>query len=150
MVKHFLLKFNHGVEIGAYLAYVGHFKRTGELGIHKIIQDELDHRYKLRTVLQHHGETPNQIINFCFTVIGFSIQFLCKFMPIWSLDFVARIMELFAIVNYNNLKNMYPQYYPMWAEMANCEERHGHYFKRTNQTTYVNSQTVQRPLRIVK
>ena len=29
-MKHFLLKFNHGVEIGAYLAYIGHFKRTNE------------------------------------------------------------------------------------------------------------------------
>lgn len=29
-MNHFMLKFNHGVEIGARLAYIGHFKRTGE------------------------------------------------------------------------------------------------------------------------
>lgn len=129
-MKHFWLKFNHGVEIGARLAYIGHFKRTGEAGIHHIIQEERGHQEDLETVLAENGSAPNYFIDLAFVIIGSTIQFLCKFMPLWSLDFVAKLMEHFAVYNYRKLGKLYPEYGQMWEDMAAAEERHAVYFSK--------------------
>lgn len=128
-MKHFLLKFNHGVEIGAYNAYLGHFKRTGQAAIHKILQDELEHRQNLKTILAWYGEKPNQTIDTAFEFIGKLVAAFCVICPIWSLDLVARTMELFAVFNYRTLAKMYPYFSGHFIEMAETEERHNEFFK---------------------
>lgn len=129
-MRHFLLKFNHGVEIGARLAYIGHFERTGEAGIHTIIQEELEHRQFLKTLIQYQGEVTSPVIDGLFTLVGNWIRVACRYCPLWSLDLVARSMEAFAVFNYIKLARMYPSFAPTFAMMAASEARHGRYFSR--------------------
>ena len=144
-MNHFMLKFNHGVEIGARLAYIGHFKRTGEAGIHRIIQEEAHHRETLETILRHHGEKSNKTIDSFFNLVGSSIGWLCKFMPLWSLDFVARTMETFAVFNYGYLAVKYPMYRSHFIEMSEAETRHEEYF-RLGPVQYQNLQNLRQSI----
>ena len=129
-MKHFLIKFNHGVEIGAMLAYVGHFFRTFDDRVWEIAMEEVEHRANLKNVLSDLGEKPSPIIDGSFRLIGNLIRFLCKISPIWSLDFIARMMELFAVFNYSRLAKAYPQYQSLFERMASAEQVHGDYFRR--------------------
>lgn len=129
-MKHFLLKFNHGVEIGARLAYLGHYDATGDRKIKKIASEEFEHREVLRQILAYYGETPSRIINFLFTFVGSTIGNLCLFCPFFMLDFVARTMETFAVINYSYLATLYPDYSSTFREMAKTELAHETYFKR--------------------
>lgn len=128
-MKHFRLKFNYGVEIGAYLAYVGHMKRTGDLMVQAIAVDELIHRGELATILASVGEEPDSRINLFFKVVGNTIQFLCKISPRFALNFVARSMEAFAVYNYRKLAEEYPQHRAKLLAMAETEEDHRQYFE---------------------
>lgn len=128
-MKHFMLKFNHGVEIGAYLAYVGHAKRTDSNWVRSIAIDELNHRSELRRILKELGEKPNPTIDKCFNIIGRSIMFFCRFCPLWSLNFIARTMELFAVMNYTKLAIKYPKYHSQFTNMAQAESDHELFFK---------------------
>lgn len=127
-MNHFMLKFNHGVEIGARLAYIGHYERTKESGIKHIIFEEEQHRDMLLRILHKYGERSNKHIDGFFTKVGSTIGSLCKFMPRWSLDYVARTMETFAIFNYGYLAVRYPLYQHTFLDMARSEARHEEYF----------------------
>ena len=131
-MKHFLLKFNHGVEIGAYLAYVGHYRRTMDSRVQAIANEELEHRSELVEFLKYYGEVPNPVIDFCFTVVGTVIQKLCHFSPKFALNFVARSMELFAVFNYDRLAKIYPEFEYSFKHMSNTEKRHAVFFKSSN------------------
>lgn len=144
-IKHFWIKFNHGVEIGAALAYEGHAKRTGSSKIYSILRDELYHKSGLEHILAELGERPNNAIDLAFTVVGKTIRFLCKFSPLWSLDFVARSMEMFAIMNYNRLAQKYPQYKDSFEHMAKAEMDHEEYF-RLGPEKYENLQFLRESL----
>ena len=130
-MKHFLLKFNHGVEIGAYLAYVGHFKRTNDPKVQAIANEELEHREELCLTLKYYGELPNPTIDRCFTVIGKTIQLLCAVSPKFMLNFVATSMELFAVVNYSYLSVLYNDFHYSFKKMAETEMQHQKYFQRS-------------------
>lgn len=136
-MKHFLLKFNHGVEIGAYLAYLGHADRTLDHNIYKITRDELRHRHTLSEMLKELGEEPNPIIDGVFTVVGSTIRWLCKFFPIRSLTFVARSMELFAIFSYSKLALRYPRWKEDFEYMAWNEKTHEAYFRTGSLVEYL-------------
>jgi hypothetical protein len=127
-LKHFLLKFNHGVEIGAYLAYIGHYRRTLDVRVQAIAQDEIEHRSELVAFLKYYGECPNPVIDFCFTVVGTIIQKACHFSPRFALNFVARSMELFAVFNYDHLATIYPEFEYSFRHMSATEKRHATYF----------------------
>jgi rubrerythrin len=141
-MKHFLLKFNHGVEIGAYLAYVGHASRTKSSKVWSISRDELYHREGLKFILDELGEKPSPWIDRSFTLIGKTIKWLCRFSPLWSLDLIARSMELFAIFNYNKLAIKYPQYAETFEDMAKSEQDHEEYF-RLSPEAYQNLQALR-------
>lgn len=128
-MKHFLLKFNHGVEIGANLAYIGHWQRTNDKKIYSICIDEVQHQLHLESILEDFDEVPSRVIDFIFRAIGHSIMFLCAFCPIWSLNLVARSMEIFAVYNYSKLAKKYPKYETLFLEMAKTEQEHKEYFK---------------------
>jgi rubrerythrin len=128
-MKHFLLKFNHGVEIGARLAYLGHYDRVGHEKIKSIAYDELRHKLQLEDVLKHFGEEANPIIDAIFWTIGHTIKWLCRYCPRWSLDLVARSMEMFAIFNYTKLADLYPEWKVTFLHMANAEKDHEEYFR---------------------
>lgn len=129
-MKHILLKFNHGVEIGAYKAYIGHWYRTRDLEIARIANDEIEHREDVRQMLDKLDELPSPAIDGFFNVVGDAIQFSCKFCPLWSLDLVARVMEAFAIFNYRRLAKLYPQFSDKLNYMAGTEDKHAVYFRR--------------------
>jgi rubrerythrin len=129
-MKHFLLKFNHGVEIGARLAYLGHAKRTGDLEIQKIADEEEEHRITLFCILQDYNERPSYFIDSVFTIIGGTVGLFCKVCPLFTLNWVARTMETFAIFNYINLSKKYPEYTNVLGCMAFAEEKHKRYFSK--------------------
>ncbi len=130
-MKHYLLKFNAGVEIGAKLAYLGHWKRTNDPVILSIIFDEIDHRKTLEKILNEFDHKPSKVIDTFFFIVGACIYFACKFCPLWSLNFIARTMEAFAFFNYNKLARKYDYfwYHSKLKEMANKEDAHKKYFK---------------------
>lgn len=129
-MKHFMLKFNHGVEIGAILAYLGHLKRTNDFYIKIIILDECKHKADLEMILNIYNDHPNSIIDLVFTIIGNCIGFMCMYSPIFLLNFIARFMEIFAIFNYKYLAKKYPEFSDNFLEMASKEEEHRLYFRR--------------------
>lgn len=129
ITKHFVLKFNHGVEIGANLAYIGHWNRTKDEKIFNIAIDEEKHQIHLEDILKNFNETPSKIIDVIFSFIGQVIMVLCAICPIWSLNLVARTMEMFAIYNYGKLALKYPEYKELFLEMQKTEELHKEYFK---------------------
>ncbi len=128
-MKHFLIKFNHGVEIGARLAYLGHYRRTKTGKILSIATDELHHRVMLISMLKNLGEEPSWAIDMFFSIVGGLIGWACRFMPIWSLDRVARLMELFAIFSYDRLKLKYPLWKNSWDNAIKSEKGHEEYFR---------------------
>lgn len=128
-MNHFWLKFNHGVEIGAELAYRGHFKRTGDFAIQDIAIDELRHQKKLELILEHYNEKPSLIIDMMFYVIGSVIQALCLISPKFLLNLVAKSLEIFAVVSYANLAIRYSEFRHILIEMADNELSHELYFK---------------------
>lgn len=129
-VKHFLLKFNHGVEIGAALAYAGHYYRTKDDEVALIYLDELDHQYELERILNQFEQKPSPIIDGAFKLVGTMIKKLCKVCPIWSLNYVARSLEVFAVFNYSYLAAIYPGFQSKLLEMAKTEQKHSEYFTR--------------------
>jgi rubrerythrin len=129
-MKHFLLKFNHGVEIGARLAYLGHFQATGDIEIMKIADDEMEHRSILFVILMHYREKPSPLIDGFFTFVGTAIMRSCPYSPRWALDFIARSMELFAVVNYSALAIKYPLWNKVFNQMSEKEDEHKRYFSR--------------------
>lgn len=128
-MKHFYLKFNHGVEIGARLAYIGHYKRTKDPNILAIANDELKHQIALGLLLKILGEKPSGVIDGFFYVVGSSISFLCKFLPKPLLNFVASSMEVFAIFSYKRLAKQYVNHNITFLNMAKRELEHKAYFK---------------------
>jgi rubrerythrin len=128
-MKYFTLKFNYAVEIGARLAYLGHFKRTYDPAILKIADEEEDHRLVLESVLRFYGQKPSKILNKIFWAIGTTVGLACKIFPIWSLNLVARSMEVFAVFSYERLAKAHPKFDRLFSKMALAEKRHETYFK---------------------
>lgn len=127
-MKHYMLKFNHGVEIGANLAYMGHYTRTGDSRVLEIANDEISHRETLVILLALHGEKSNIVIDYIFKLIGWSVYLTCQISPKFALNFIAKILEKFAVFNYYKLMNMYPKYSSIFKEMAIKEKEHEEYF----------------------
>jgi hypothetical protein len=127
-MKHVLLQFNYGVEIGARLAYLGHFRATGDINVLDIAEDEFHHRCQLRAILAGYGKKPSRLINSCFYLIGKIVQVLCPFTPEFLLNYVATCLEIFAIFSYTRLAKVFPEHAVTLNEMAATEERHRQYF----------------------
>lgn len=123
------IKFNHGVEIGARLAYLGHYRATKDKNVLKIANDELDHRTDLLLILQECGTQPSDIIDGVFTLIGTGVYWACQVSPRWALNRVATLLEVFAIFSYRKLAKWYPQYKTTFLMMATTEDEHRRYFE---------------------
>lgn len=128
-MRHILLRFNYGVEIGARLAYLGHHKATGNLEILKIADEELEHRNTCERILRSYGKSPWIVFNMFFTIVGTLINRLCAISPNLLMDFIARTMELFAFFNYSQLAKLYPEHRTAFEVMSLAEKRHEIYFK---------------------
>lgn len=130
-MKHFGLKFTYGVEIGAHLAYLGHYRRTKDFEVLKIAIDESYHKALLNVMLESLGEKPNGLINGIFQVIGTIVRAACLWSPRFLLNLVARSLEVFAVFSYQTLAKRYPDFSKELLEMAETEARHERYFKES-------------------
>ncbi len=128
-MKHFYLKFNHGVEIGARLAYLGHYRRTGDKRVEEIADEEMRHMITLHEILEFYGEESSQAIDLFFLIVGTAIRVMCLISPRFLLNFVASSMETFAIFSYGYLSIVYPDFEYIFREMATAEYKHEKYFK---------------------
>ena len=128
-MKWWKVKFTYSVELGASLAYKGHFKRTGDCNIRNIFQDELDHRSFLGCLMFENGQEPNKIIDAIFLAIGTIVSVLCIISPLFLLNKIAYLLEIFAIYSYYDLAKEFPVYETQFLVMAMTEERHRDYFK---------------------
>lgn len=128
VMKHFGLKLNYAIEIGAHLAYLGHYQRTKDENVLKIADEEVTHRFTVQHILTELGERPSKVLNGIFTVIGHTVGVLCLISPKFALNFVARSLELFAVFSYSGLATLYPKFRRLLKEMAYAEERHRVYF----------------------
>ena len=123
-----LLKLSYAIEIGAYLAYIGHYKRSNDFRVKCIALEELRHMIMIRDILQDHNTTPSKFFNSVFFVIGMIIKHLCRITPKRLLNLVAGVLEIFNVVNYNYLGRKFPDHYYEFTEMAECEYEHEVYF----------------------
>lgn len=124
-----ILKFCFAVEIGAYLAYVGHYKASNDRKIKSIMRDELTHMVNIKRVLSSMGQKPTVIFNLPFLCIGHIIRVTCSITPKPLLDFVARIMEKFNVVSYDYMAKSFPEHKEIFLEMSQNELDHEIYFK---------------------
>lgn len=129
-MRHILLRFNYAVEIGANLAYMGHYYVTKDKEILKIANEELNHKRTCENILKVYKLKPFWGFNLLFIIIGNIIQKLCRISPKKLLNLVAKSMEIFAIFNYNKMALLYPEYKNIFTEMSNAEKRHKNYFER--------------------
>jgi len=129
-MKYWLLKFNYGVEIGARLAYLGHYARTKDPRILEIADEELKHRAAVFAMLRQSGRWPSITICAFFLVVGNVIKALCAISPLFLLDFIARTMEVFAVANYEYLARLLPEFESVLLPMAAAEKVHQQYFSR--------------------
>lgn len=123
-----LLQFNHGVEIGAYLAYKGHYTRTKDINIKRISRDELHHKLMIKWVLRNYNKTTSRIIDSIFKIIGLIILHLCKVSPKFLLNMVAKSLEIFAVFSYNYISTLLPNFKTELIEMSLKEDEHKKYF----------------------
>jgi hypothetical protein len=129
MWKRFLLKLSYSVEIGAYLAYVGHTAVTGDREIGRIAREELRHMVMLKRIMAAEGTAPSFAFNLIFFLIGSSIKATCFVVPKVLLDPIAAFLEIINVVNYGYMSRLMPEYAEQLNEMQRNEEEHGLYFK---------------------
>lgn len=128
MTRELLLKFCYGVEIGAYLAYQGHYAATGDKNVRRIAREELKHMVMIRHILNCYHHQPNKYINFFFLVVGHTVRVMCKVTPKPMLSLVAGILEKFNVVSYSKMAEYYPLFKDEFAEMQANEQEHEDYF----------------------
>lgn len=123
-MRFLLLKFCYAVEIGAYLAYVGHYKASKDSVIKSIKRDELVHMVNIRKVLVCYSHAPNLVFNLAFFMIGSIIKVLCSVTPLVLLDGVAQIMEVFNIISYDLMAKLFPEHKEIFNDMEESEREH--------------------------
>lgn len=109
--------------------------RTDEDGVLIIAEEEQEHRQILRDILATLNDKPSDLIDDVFLIIGSTVCVMCLVSPRWALNWVARIMEAFAVFNYGFLARHYPQWRTVFEVMGRIEKAHGVYF--TNKSKYV-------------
>lgn len=124
-----MLKLSFAIEIGAYLAYVGHFGVSKDPEVKRIAREELEHMVYLKRMLASYKSEPSPVMNFGFLLIGTTIKYTCYITPKFLLDFVASIMEKFNVYNYRYMATVFPQFSSTFTEMQESEEEHERYFK---------------------
>jgi hypothetical protein len=128
-MKIFMLKLSFAIEIGAYLAYTGHFSVSKDPEVKRIAREELRHMVYLKWMLNYYKSKPSLILNAGFLIVGTTIKYLCYITPKPMLNYVACIMEKINVYNYNNMANIFPHFYPTFWKMEESEREHERYFK---------------------
>lgn len=116
------------MEIGAYLAYVGHYARSKDAVVKKIKREELTHMVEIKKILDQNGKAPSKILNGIFFVIGKLICGTCSITPLVLLDGIAQIMEVFNIISYDILAKSFGEHAETFHMMSKQEAEHEIYF----------------------
>jgi hypothetical protein len=127
-IKLLFLKFCYAVEIGAYLAYVGHYKRSSDKVVKTIMREELIHMVHIKRILAFYNNKPNILFNLVFLLIGHCVRLTCQVTPLVILDGVAQIMEVFNIISYDILSKSFTQFSGVLSKMSDQELQHERYF----------------------
>lgn len=134
-----MLKLSHGIEIGAYNAYQGHWNSVTNIndrGKIKLIQfEELRHKQAIAGFLRDLGSTPSDIIDIAFEIIGTLMGLLCYCTGRWLPNLAASLIETMGVINYQVVAKEATSNseYVMAAqllEMAAMEVDHKEYFQK--------------------
>jgi len=128
-MKIYMLKIFYAIEIGAYLAYMGHYKVSGDKEVRRIAREELRHMIVLKRLLKHYKQKPDSRFNGVFFVIGTTIRHLCRIFPGKALNIVAAFLERINVVNYRYAAKKFPHFAFVFDAMQENEEEHERYFK---------------------
>lgn len=125
-----MLKFTHGVEVGAHQAYLGHYSRTGDINVKNIAADELEHQRLIKRILKTHRTSTSILFDAPFWVVGNLVAVMCLISPKFLLNRVASLLEKFAVFSYDKLADRFPAYRSNFLEMAEKELEHELYFSK--------------------
>ena len=133
-----MLQKARAAELGAFLAYEGHWKSLSDQeereAIRTIQRDELEHFTVVSKMLTHLGGKPSWALDAVFTVIGNTLSFLCKYTG-WLLPMKgALIFEKIGVNNYYEmievaLREGHPELCITFTQLLAREEEHQLYFK---------------------
>jgi demethoxyubiquinone hydroxylase (CLK1/Coq7/Cat5 family) len=132
-----MLKRAHAIEIGAYHAYLGHYRNVKDpfesAQIQAIRIDESGHRKEVAWMLSELGAKPNRFYDAILWCIGKTISAGCYVfgyrMAMWG----AKVMEVLGSEVYENLAAQAILDEKMWmvgkfAHMAQTEKEHEEFF----------------------
>lgn len=134
MIFKFLLKLSHGIELGAWNAYQGHWESLtdrDEISHIKFIQfQELKHRHLLSHMLSELNSQPSRSIDFIFTLIGKLMGSLCKILGHKLPMQGAALIEILGVINYELVSKFTSDlnFKLYLKEMAMVEKEHRDYF----------------------
>jgi demethoxyubiquinone hydroxylase (CLK1/Coq7/Cat5 family) len=134
MLFKLFLKLSHGVEIGAYHAYEGHWKSLSdptEISEVKFIQfQELKHRHMLSLLLSELESSPSPFIDLIFKMIGKLMGSLCHFLGRRLPMLGAAMIEILGVVNYEFVSKFTSDLRTklILKELAMVEREHREYF----------------------
>ncbi len=127
-MKWLLLKFCYGVEIGAYWAYRGHHKVSGDKEVLRIAKEELSHMVLIKSILKQNNQKPFLPFNWMFWSIGKTVYSLCFIFPDLALNLVAGFLEKLNVISYTTMARLFPEHKNTFLEMQSNEAEHEQYF----------------------
>lgn len=125
-----LLQTAHAGESAAIVAYIGHYFRTRDLKINKMIQDELYHRDVLLYMLEEFDKKPSYFKDMYMIFIGIIVFLSCFLLPIKYLNKGASLIEKFGAGNYEKLSKLslelgHKDISNLFREFEETEKQHG-------------------------
>jgi demethoxyubiquinone hydroxylase (CLK1/Coq7/Cat5 family) len=140
-----MLKLSHGIEVGAWNAYQGHWQSLKDedevAAIRFIQQEELGHQINVEYCLEDLGSARSPTIDFIFRMIGKFMGLLCKFMGHRLPMMGAGMIETLGVMNYNIVANEarkqgQERMAQLLDEMAETEREHKLFFQKKSDRPY--------------
>ncbi len=133
-----LLRLAFSAELAAALAYGGHRRSLSDAiqaaEIERIRLDEIDHRDRIRGMLERLGSGPNPLLELVYTLIGSTISLLCLFGGWFVPMYGAGVLESRNVTPYERAARLAvvvgrPEFVEDLLEMAEVEWDHELYFR---------------------
>jgi demethoxyubiquinone hydroxylase (CLK1/Coq7/Cat5 family) len=138
-----MLRIAHAIEVGAYHAYEGHWRtikptsNPRRLDIRIIQMEELGHRASLLAMLRLLNARQSFFLDFAMWMVGCGVTYACYVSPKFATDWGAKIMETFAVAQYDTLaalanRNGLFEMARILSAMEVAEKRHEEFFSRNS------------------
>jgi len=133
-----LLRLAFSAELAAALAYGGHRRSLSDAiqaaEIERIRLDEIDHRDRIRGMLERLGSGPNPLLDLVYALIGSTISILCLFGGWFVPMYGAGVLESRNVTPYERAARLAvvvgrPEFVEDLLEMAEVEWDHELYFR---------------------